>query len=417
MNQRCFFPLSTITKRVQHYLQPAIGKSFWVTAEISSGRERGGSFYCDLVETDDCGKIIAKMKCTIWNRDLAGIRNRFIENGLELKLENGTAVGFQCALQYSPQYGLSLTVRDADPCFALGDLELKKREILERLKKAGLFEPNKTIPVPLLPQRLGLITSTNSAAYNDFIKTLKASPFGYKIFTADAVMQGQKTENTVLKAMCALEKLEVELVIIIRGGGSKTDLFSLDNEIIARKIADYKFPVWTGIGHEIDISVLDHVANKHFKTPTAVAEEIVARFIEMERHLDEAESRFRSTWTYRFDSEKQYMTDANVGLRQGTRKLLELTRMNLKNIGNMLSSRVGQRINNEKTRLIVGEKTLKSSPVTILKDSKYRLSDKKAQFKSGLDKRLASLKSDLQKLEKRFSQDRFIHRRSTVVGS
>ncbi|MCP4763800.1 MAG: exodeoxyribonuclease VII large subunit, partial [archaeon] len=77
MNQNKFFKLSKITKRVQEILQPAIGKLFWVKAEISSGRERGGSFYCDLVESDENGRIIAKMSCNVWNRDLTNIRKQF----------------------------------------------------------------------------------------------------------------------------------------------------------------------------------------------------------------------------------------------------------------------------------------------------------------------------------------------------
>ena len=108
MTDKRFFPLSAITKRIQAILEPHIRKQFWVKAEISSGRERGGSFYCDLVETDRNGGIIAQMRCSIWSRDLANIRREFKECDLDLKLDNGTSVGFQCSLKYHPQYGLSL---------------------------------------------------------------------------------------------------------------------------------------------------------------------------------------------------------------------------------------------------------------------------------------------------------------------
>ena len=255
MNQRTFFNLSAITCRIQEILQPYIGKTFWVRAEISSGRERGGSFYCDLVETNDSGDIIAQMRCTIWSRDLAGIRKKFKDCDLDLILDNGTVVGLQCSIQYSPRYGLSLKATDADPTFALGELELKKKEILERLKKEGLLEPNKKLFVTTLPLKIGLITSHNSAAANDFINTLRQSKFGFRIYLADAIVQGNQAEASVINALNVLEKLDLELVVIVRGGGSKTELFSLDNETIARKIAAYKYPVWTGIGHEIDISI------------------------------------------------------------------------------------------------------------------------------------------------------------------
>jgi exodeoxyribonuclease VII large subunit len=159
MNERTFFSLSAITNRVQEILQPYIGKLFWVKAEISSGRERGGSFYCDLIESSESGEIVAQMRCTIWSRDLDKIRKKFKDSDLDLILNNGTVVGLQCSIQYNPRYGLSLKATDADPAFALGELELKKKEILERLKKEGLLEPNKKLYVPILPINIGLITS------------------------------------------------------------------------------------------------------------------------------------------------------------------------------------------------------------------------------------------------------------------
>jgi len=147
--------------------------------------------------------------------------------------------------------------------------------------------------------------------------------------------------------------LNLELVLILRGGGSKTELFSLDNEQIARKIAAYKYPVWTGIGHEIDTSILDHVANRYFKTPTAVAEELVARFVEMKRHLEEAEHRFRSSWTYRLDIEKKYLESSTTGLIRGARKLIDNKSVNLRERANFLSSMVFDRLTREKSKLAV----------------------------------------------------------------
>jgi exodeoxyribonuclease VII large subunit len=207
MSQTKFFTLSKITKRIGELLQPTVGKVFWVKAEIASGKERGGTFYCDLVETDKSGRIVAKMSCTIWMNDLYKIRKKFKNNNIDLKLDNGTSVGFLCSIQYSSQYGLSLKVTDADPAFALGVLELKKREIIKRLESEGLFELNKQKFVPMLPQKIGVITSRGSAAYNDFAKTLNTSPFGFILFLIDATMQGNLTERQVLAGLEVLKKL------------------------------------------------------------------------------------------------------------------------------------------------------------------------------------------------------------------
>jgi len=410
MTDKRFFPLSAITKRIQAILAPHMGNQFWVKAEISSGRERGGSFYCDLVETDQKSKIVAQMRCSIWSRDLSNIKRQFKDCDLDLKLDNGTSVGFQCALQYHPKYGLSLKVVGADPAFALGELELKKKEILDRLTKEGLLKPNKELPVPILPQRIGLISSKGSAAYNDVLKTLNSTPFGFKIYVADTTVQGDRTEKSVLMAMDVLEKLDVELVIISRGGGSKTDLFYLDNEAIARRIAAFTIPVWTGIGHETDISILDHVANKYFKTPTAVAEEIIARFVELNRHVEEAQERFKSTWMYRLEMEKRWLREAKTGIRQGTRKLLDATRIDLRNMAGTLRSNVLDRLGSEKTSLSVHKKNLSTAPLNTISLFRERLQNKRQRYSNASNRYLTEERRNLENLWKRFHLDRFKQR-------
>jgi exodeoxyribonuclease VII large subunit len=402
-----FFSLSAVTHRIQQILQPAIGKCFWVKAEIASGRERGGSFYCDLVETNGQGQIIAQMRCTIWSRDLASIRQKFADCNLSLTLDNGSLVGFQCALQYNPKFGLSLCVTDADPTVALGALEIKKQQILEQLEKEGLFALNKAVALPALPHRIGLVTSAGSAAYNDFVKTLALSGYGFIILLADAVVQGERTQASVLKALDSLERLKPDLVVVVRGGGSKTDLFYLDNESIARAIAACKHPVWTGIGHEIDTSVLDYVANRAFKTPTAVAEELVSRFKEMAAHLEEAQNRFRTTWAYRLDSARRYLQDADTGIRQGTRKLLDTQAAALGSKVNQLSYRVTSRLAGEKARLAVFKKILGSAPMTLVQQSGKIFHEWGRRIRNSGNRLLVERLADLNASSSRFRKERF----------
>ena len=409
MRQR-FFSLSHVTARVQEVLQPSMGKVFWLKAEISSGRERGGTFYCDLVETDGSGTILARMSCTIWNRRLAAIRDKFREAKLKFNLEDGTEAGLQCSIQYSPRYGLSLNVVDADPSFALGELELKRREILLRLEKDGLFELNKRLSAPLLPKRIGIITSQVSAAFNDFVLTLTRSTFGFRLLVADSVMQGAQTEKTVIRALTRLESVGVDLVVIIRGGGSRSDLSFLDNEEIARRIASSPLPVWTGIGHEIDRSVLDFVAHREFKTPTAVAEEIVARHIEVRRHLAEGRSRFRSTWAYRLEMEKRRAAKDRVGIRQGTRKLLEVTRTVLVRQKNELGGRVRDRLSGEKIRVGTSRRLITASAGILVRARRDRLNSYKGEFIVVSERYIAVSDRTLEVIRDRFRQGRFIAR-------
>jgi exodeoxyribonuclease VII large subunit len=286
-------------------------------------------------------------------------------------------------------------------------LEIKKKQILNRLDQEGLFEPNKVCRVPALPLHIGLVTSADSAAYNDFVKTLRLSGFGFKIYLADAAMQGERTQATVLKALETLQRLPMDVVVIIRGGGSKTDLFYLDNETIARRIAAFKHPVWTGIGHEIDVGVLDYVANRAFKTPTAVAEALVVRFREMAAHLETAQNRFRTTWAYRRETALRYLLERDAGIRQGTRKLLDISIAALGGKANQLSSLVTKRLSGEKARLAVAERVLSTAPLTVMQQSKALVLEWERRIRNLGQRLLLERGASLHRLALRFRQERF----------
>ena len=368
-----FFTLSQVTARIAQVLAPHMGRDFWVRAEISSGRERGGSFYCDLVETGENDAIVAKLRCTVWSQDLARIRKKFEEAGVGLKLDDGTEVGLLCSLQYDARYGLSLKVQDADPAFAVGELELRRRAILQRLEKEGLFQPNRGLPVPLLPQHIGIVTSRSSAAFSDFLKTLTHPRFGFHLSLADALMQGPQTEASVLRALDTLEHLGPDLIVIIRGGGSRTDLASLDNEAIARRIADCPIPVWTGIGHETDESVLDYVANLRHKTPTAVATAILERFEEAANHLSAGREHLGTTWAYRQQMERRRFERDRTGIRQGTRKLVDVAGAQLEQRRQVLRQQVQRRLTTERAAHAATEQRIVSASRSVLRAEALRL--------------------------------------------
>jgi exodeoxyribonuclease VII large subunit len=165
--------------------------------------------------------------------------------------------------------------------------------------------------------------------------------------------------------------------------------------------------VWTGIGHETDVSILDHVANRYFKTPTAVAEELVARFIEVKRHLEEAENRFRSTWAYRLTIDQKYIERVIIGINQGTRKLIDATMFELKSMAGLLSSRVLDRLSNAKTNLTVSEKVLKSAPINHIKNQKRLLAEGHKRVLISGKRQINDQKKDLLNWTRRFQFERF----------
>ncbi|MCP4098426.1 MAG: exodeoxyribonuclease VII large subunit [Planctomycetaceae bacterium] len=303
--QKKILRLSAIANRIGQIInEKTSGKRFWMKAEVSSSHQNAnGHTYFDFVEMQH-GRQVAKLRGMIWRDDRARIEKEFAQAGIEFKLENGKEITTECTIEYHPVFGISVNVVDADPNFALGEIERIRRQMLLKLEKEGLFETNKQIPLPLLLKRIGVVTSKGSAGHQDFAKTIAGSKYPIYVKIEDARMQGHRTERTVLSAITSLENQSLDLIVVLRGGGSKLDLGALDNELIARKIASCSVPVWTAIGHEIDESVLDYVSHTNFKTPTAVAEEILNRMNVLATKNKDGLSQLRSAWSKRVTQEK-----------------------------------------------------------------------------------------------------------------
>ncbi|MET0386795.1 MAG: exodeoxyribonuclease VII large subunit [Polyangiales bacterium] len=337
-----YVPLSRVMNRLREVMTPALGKPFWVRAELGSMTQRDGTVYGELVETER-KRLVAKVRCAIWAQDLVRIRERFASAGLELDLQQGTAIVAQCDVQFHVVHGLSMRVRDIDPSFVLGELELRRRRALQNLERAGLLRTNGELPLALLPNRIVLITSGSSAAFHDFTRTLTTRRVAIRVWLADTVMQGPDTERSVLRALDAAERLPADLVVLVRGGGSKIDLGWLDSEPIARRIATLKKPVWTGIGHETDTSLLDAVSARAFRTPTAAAEALCERFESVMTRLHEAERRMRMAFNAALRTQRDHVDRHATGLPRASRRLLALRRVELDGRGTQLSMRLTNR--------------------------------------------------------------------------
>lgn len=324
-SEKRFFTLSQVQKSIHQRLQPALdAPAFWVAAELSDVSHKK-HFYCTLVESVD-GRQVAKVRCHIWAEKFLAMQRRYAQDDLSLDLQNGTKVGLLCKVVYHDVYGLSLNAIDIDPNVTLGELERRRRELLKRLAQADLLDMNKKRKLPLLPQRIGLIGSLDSASMNDFIRTLDSSPYGFSVWLAAAQVQGVETEASVMRALRCLESLELDLIVLVRGGGSRTDLAFLDNEAVARAIAHCRLPVWTGIGHETDTSVLDAVAARAFRTPTAVAETLVATFKLVDNLVVESRARLHKTTEMRLASPRQCLEALRDGIRRASSGVLKQER-------------------------------------------------------------------------------------------
>lgn len=254
-------------------------QSRWVVAELSDVSERGGHCYMELVEKDDRGVTVARLRGTIWANNFAyKIKPKF-EQITGQKFKSGLKVMLFGSASFHEQYGLSFNITDVDPSFTIGDMERIRREIIEALTREGVVNSNKMLQMPRVPQRIAIVSAKGAAGYGDFMNQLRSNPMGFKFYTHlfEATMQGETTSKSVIKALTDIE-MTIDLwdcVVIIRGGGATSDLNGFDNLELARRVATFSLPVVVGIGHERDRTVLDDIANVRVKTPTAAAEWLI----------------------------------------------------------------------------------------------------------------------------------------------
>ncbi|RKZ26178.1 exodeoxyribonuclease VII large subunit, partial [bacterium] len=237
-------------------------------------------------------EIIAQAKAIIFENVKDKIFSRLKQTGEGFLLKDDIEVKLLCRVNLSPRWGLySLEVYDIDPVYTLGKLAQDRQKIIEDLRKRGLFEKNKALPLALVPLNIGLITSFGSAAYHDFISELKASGFAFKIIAFDSHMQGKNVEKDIIKAVHLFSSLpsgSIDVLVITRGGGSTADLSWFDNKTLAEEIARFPLPVFTALGHQINTTVMDLVSHTSFKTPTKAARFIAERVEEFNSFLEES---------------------------------------------------------------------------------------------------------------------------------
>ena len=276
-------------------LREGLPDAYWVQAELSEVREAyNGHCYIELVQKAEQGNaLVAKARGTIWANVYKMLRPYF-EQATGQRFAAGIKVLMQVSVEYHEQYGLSLTVHDIDPTYTLGDMARRRREILLQLEEEGVLTLNKELPMPILPQRVAVISAAGAAGYGDFCDQLMGNPYGFVFYPKlfPAVMQGDRVEETIIAALdkIAAEQEAWDVVVIIRGGGATSDLSGFDTYDLAANCAQFPLPIITGIGHERDDTVLDAVAHTRVKTPTAAAEYLIASLVEVATRLDELTS-------------------------------------------------------------------------------------------------------------------------------
>ena len=254
----------------------------WVRGEIAKVYEKG-HLYVDLVDAGggtDTRRPVLNAHC--WTSVWGPLKRRLAEQGVTLS--PGLVVTFCGYVDiYAPQGRLGFTVTAVDAAGLLGDVARRRAELIARLGAEGLLETNKRVPLSPVPLRVGLVASPATEGFHDFTGQLLASGYSFDVALVTTTVQGEAAPPQIVAAIERLDAAGVDVICVVRGGGSKGDLACFDDERVARAIAGAQTPVWTGIGHTGDESVADLVAHTRAITPTKLGEELAARVGEWEQ--------------------------------------------------------------------------------------------------------------------------------------
>jgi exodeoxyribonuclease VII large subunit len=320
------YRVSQLGGELQRFVAEAFA-ALWVGGEVQRPRSgRSGHLFFELVEKGPRDEVVGRLDAVLWRRDHLRVRAALRRVGADVA--EGASLRCFGSLDFFPPSGrIQLVVREVDPLFALGALAQSRRATLEELARAGLLERNRSLPLAEVPLRLGLVASRDSAGAADFLETLRASGFGFVLRWVDARVQGARAEDHLCGALAWLDRRarsrrDLDAIVIVRGGGARSDLAAFDSRRVALQIAHAPVPVLTGIGHHVDRAVADEVAHSAFKTPTEVAEHLVRRVAAAEGRLDDAAARLQRAAMSQRERAIGRLARVTTGLRGSGRRAL-----------------------------------------------------------------------------------------------
>ncbi|MGP8216394.1 MAG: exodeoxyribonuclease VII large subunit [Bacteroidia bacterium] len=283
IQERPIVTLSQVANSIKKVLADRYkGRQYWIKAEMNKLNFYSHSGHCfpELVEKKD-DKVVAQLKANLWKTDYHIINAKFL-NVLKEPLKDGIKILFLAEISFEPVHGLALRIIDIDPSYTLGDLEKEKTETIQKMKAEGIFDANKRLQMPLLPQRIAVISVETSKGFVDFKSVIESNQWKYKFFYLlfPSLLQGDKAIDTIIHQLERIKKVKAhfDVVAIIRGGGGDVGLSCYNNYRLAREIALFPIPVITGIGHATNETVVEMISNTNAITPTKIAEYLLQKY-------------------------------------------------------------------------------------------------------------------------------------------
>lgn len=370
--------IAELNQLIQATLENELDPVYWVVGEISDFRTAPqGHAYFELIEKQG-NQVLAKIKANLWQFAYRTIAARF-EAVTGSGIKNGMKVLAQVSVSFHPLFGLSVNVKDIDPSFSLGERARLRQETIDRLTQEGLLRLNARHILPPVLQKIAIISSASAAGYGDFINQIKSNTDGYQVYHKlyPSAMQGNDAVTSLINALIAvfgeMDQLKPDVVVIIRGGGAQLDLDCFDDYRLAVAIGRFPIPVLTGIGHERDESIADLTAHTKLKTPTAVAEFILASFREFEENLNLALTRLDRSTRLQLKGSESKLNQLSHQIKSLSESRIRLEHEKLKSKIDRLITSSRNRIRLAENNLVVLEKTLVRESVQFIKNQEQRV--------------------------------------------
>lgn len=362
--------------RIKGLLYDPTVQSCWVTAETSDLRVSRGHCYLELLQKNDAGVTIARLGAVIWASTFAQLNYHF-QQVTGKPLASNMKVMVKLSANFHEQYGLKAIINDINAEFTLGDMERIRREIIAKLTAEGIIDMNRQLDWGPAPQRIAVISARGAAGYGDFLNQLHNNDHGLKFYTClfEAVMQGANCVPSVIAALDRIAAVEdmFDCVVIIRGGGSTSDLNSFDNYDLGANIAQFPLPIITGIGHDRDVTIPDMVSKLHVKTPTAAASFLVQCGKAQLDRLSQLTEAIAVISREAIAHSREQLAYYGNFIPLTAQKLVETSRLKLKNLAQALPLVLNSRLDNERVGLHHKREAMKQAVTTRIDREKLRL--------------------------------------------
>ena len=347
MNDTPHITLAQLQGRISIALADALPLPVWVSAEVADIKiNASGHCYIELIEKNEkTGATEAQARATIWRSQVMSTIGRFEQESGQ-RLAKGMKILFKATVQHHAVYGMSLQIQQIDALHTIGDMERRRQQTIEQLQKEGVWDMNRSLPMPLVVQRVAVISSATAAGYRDFMKELERSAYRIETELFEATMQGERCDESIVAALYAVAERsdEFDAVAIIRGGGSTGDLECYNSYLLAFAVTQFPLPVLTGIGHDKDTSVTDMVAHTPLKTPTAVAAWIDQRATDFDGALEYCAISLRDICRQATHSAALRLEQFSADVRHLAERTLQSEKQRLEGIATVVANFAPKRI-------------------------------------------------------------------------